>query len=128
MEIPKLYQPLTGSQYKIYVLTDGSNVQYIGTSKQSIRARLSAGLNAKKYAYQWKKLSSVCLSVWCFTELDKTQIENIEAELAFIVRQKTGEWPLGQNEIHFNNEYAEGKQMAEKLYQQLKKLSMLSEN
>ena len=47
--------------------------------------------------------------------MNKEQIENIEAELAFLIRTKTGKWPLNQNEIHFNNKFDNGKEIAEKM-------------
>jgi hypothetical protein len=48
------------------------------------------------------------------------QIENTEAELVFLIRQKTGRLPLHQNEIHFNNEYIDGRILAEELYKATK--------
>ena len=111
--------PLTSGQYKIYVLIDCSDVLYIGTTKQSIKNRLRSGLSAEIYSYKWNSHEVVNLVVWCFEELDKDQIENIEAEMAFLVRRDMGKWPLCQNEIHFNNKYEDGKLIAEVLYQQL---------
>lgn len=117
---------MTSNQYKIYILTDKKEVLYIGTSRQSIRNRLRSGLSANKYAYKWSDFSNVNLFVWCFNELDKgsqkekDEIENIEAELAFIVRHKTGKWPDCQNEIHFNNSFGQtGKKVAKEIYGQL---------
>ena len=120
-KIEKFYRPLTSSQYKIYILTDKKKVLYIGTTRQSIKDRLRSGLSAEYYAYKWKNFKTVNLFVWCFEELNKDKIENIEAELAFIVRQTTGKWPDCQNEIHFNNSFGQtGKLIANELYGQLK--------
>lgn len=118
--------PLTSEQYKIYIVTDTDNEKalYIGITQSSIRNRLRSGLSAKGqngyHGYKWKHFPTVNLFVWCFKELNKDQIENIEAELAFIVREKTGMWPHSQNEIHFNNCYIPtGKLMADEIYKQL---------
>ena len=44
-------------------------------------------------------------------------VESVEAELVYLVRNKTGKWPKNQNEIHFNNfEIEKAKQVAEKIY------------
>ena len=121
---PKLSKPLTGTDYKIYVITSNKKVLYVGTTKSSIRSRLNSGLKASGkngyHGYKWKNEKNIRIFVWNFTELDKYQTENIEAELAFNVRAKTGKWPEFQNEIHFNNSYEDkGKKIAEKMYQQI---------
>lgn len=120
----KLSTPLTGSDYKIYVLTADKKVLYIGTTKSSLKSRLNSGLKADGkngyHGYKWKNEKKIRIFVWNFAELDKYQTENIEAELAFNVRNKTGKWPKFQNEIHFNNSYEEkGKRIAEKMYEQI---------
>jgi hypothetical protein len=124
-EIETFPHPLTSEeQYKIYIVKNKEQVLYIGTTQSSIRNRLRSGLSAKGqngyHGYKWKGLPSVKLFVWCFEELNQPQIENIEAELAFIVRKETGKWPDCQNEIHFNNCYGQtGKSIAEEIYKQL---------
>jgi len=119
--IPKLSKPLTSSDYKIYVISLQNKVLYVGTTKSSIKSRLNSGLKASGengyHGYKWKNEKNVRIFIWNFTDLNKVQIENVEAELAFIVRTKTGKWPDSQNEIHFNNSYQEkGKVLAEKMY------------
>jgi hypothetical protein len=73
-------------------------------------------------------MKAVKLFVWCFKELKKDQIENIEAELAFNVRQTTGQWPDCQNEIHFNNFFGQnGRLIAKEILEQVNnKLSELT--
>jgi hypothetical protein len=94
-------------------------VLYIGTTSQSIKTRLNIGIK-NKYSYKWKDVKSdLFLFVFCFPEFDQDKIENIEAELAFLVRHKTGSWPTKQNEIHFNNEFKEGVEIAKKIYKEL---------
>jgi predicted GIY-YIG superfamily endonuclease len=124
-EIKAFEHPLTSDQFKIYIVTNEEKVLYIGTTQTNIRNRLRSGLSAKGlngyHGYKWKDLKSVGLFVWCFEESDKDKIENIEAELAFIVRLDTGNWPTHQNEIHFNNSYEKtGEIIAKKIYMQLK--------
>lgn len=121
---PNLSKPLTGSDYKIYIVTANKEVLYIGTTKSSLKSRLNSGLKANGkngyHGYKWKNEKKIRIFVWNFTELDKYQTENIEAELAFNVRNKTGKWPKFQNEIHFNNSYEEkGKRIAKKMYEQI---------
>lgn len=122
--IERFEYPLTSDHYKIYVLSSNKTIHYIGTTKDSIKNRIRNGLKANGkngyHGYKWRNLSSVNLSVWVFEELNKEQIENIEAELAFIVRLKTKSWPDFQNEIHFNNSFVPtGQLIAEKIYRQL---------
>lgn len=109
---------------KIYIVKHENDFLYVGTTVQSLTARFRYGLNAdgKKgyHGYKWKHKESVDLYVWCFEALDKTQIESIEAELAFLIRDKTGKWPLSQNEIHFNNEFDEGREIAQKMFELIK--------
>jgi predicted GIY-YIG superfamily endonuclease len=105
---------------KIYILKEDDSYLYIGTTSQSLSARFRQGFNADGkngyHGYKWKEKEKVQLYVWCFPDLDKLQIENIEAELAFLIRKKTGRWPLAQNEIHFNNDFKGGQAFAEKLF------------
>ncbi|EDP94760.1 hypothetical protein U8527_07560 [Kordia algicida OT-1] len=117
-----LSSPLTGSDYKIYVITWQKNIVYIGTTRDRIKNRLNSGLKGspKKgyHGYKWKDQEEIRVFIWNFPALNKEQTENIEAELAYIVRKKTGKWPKFQNEIHFNNKYEQkGKHMAENIYE-----------
>jgi hypothetical protein len=122
--ISKLSKPLTGLDYKIYVLVENKRILYIGTTKRSLKSRLNSGLKADGkngyHGYQWKGLKNVRILIWNFTDFDKKKIENVEAELAFVVRTQTGRWPELQNEIHFNNKFQEeGKKMANEMYNQI---------
>ncbi len=124
--IDKFCHPLTGNQYKIYVLVDTKNILYVGTTKLSIKNRLRYGLTVNGqngyHGYKWKGFPIVRLFVWCFEELDKEAIESIEAELVYLIRKKSGKWPTSQNEIHFNNSFVPaGQLIAEKIYRQLVK-------
>jgi hypothetical protein len=105
---------------KIYVIKHESDFLYVGTTTQSLSSRFRYGLKADGkngyHGYKWKRKESVDLYAWCFDTLSKIEIENIEAELVFLIRTKTGKWPQKQNEIHFNNEFDNGKGIAEKMF------------
>ncbi len=105
---------------KLYLIRDNEFYQYIGTTFQPINARLTQGLKANGkngyHGYKWKNKSKVELFVWAFYGLNKSEIENIEAEIAFKIRNKYGKWVLTQNEIHFNNDFIFGRVMAESIF------------
>jgi hypothetical protein len=48
-------------------------------------------------------------------------IEAIEGELVFLIRQRTGDWPRYQNEIHFTNSAA-AKKIAVKIYSKIQRV------
>lgn len=110
---------------KLYVVKSGSKVIYVGVTSQSIRNRLRYGLEADgKHGYQgykWKDyLSEVGILIWCFPEEPFKRIEAIEAELVYLVRNHTGQWPECQTEIHFHKVSEEEKKVAKSIYQALK--------
>ena len=104
----------------------------MGYASQSIGKRLGQGLRNsgvnKNLGYKWKQLLEVELFVFVFDkELkgnkhkdDKPFIdfaEAVEAEIVFLVKQNTGNWPEFQNEIHFNNnEIEKVKKIASQMY------------
>lgn len=105
---------------KLYILKDQKNYLYVGVTIQSLTARFRSGLDAVGkhgyHGYKWRDKAMVQLFVWSFVGLSKKQIENIESELVFVIRQQTGQWPINQTEIHFNNEYEPGKFIAKELF------------
>ena len=123
-ELKSFFKPLTENKYKLYILKNGNEFLYIGITRQSLRSRLHSGFNAKGvngyYGYKWKDLVNVKLFVWTFQNYSEIQLENIEAELTYLIRTKTKKWPLYQNEIHFNNEFAEGTEIAKEIFEILK--------
>ena len=55
------------------------------------------------HGYKWKdKLKQAELLIWTFPGIAKDSIETIEAELVYNIREKTGNWPKYQIEIHFH--------------------------
>ncbi|WP_273444716.1 hypothetical protein [Neolewinella agarilytica] len=98
---------------KIYVLTSpAGEFVYVGHTIRSI-GQISLRSNTP-YNYKWLTVGSwekLHLHVFLL-EIDsavtdtKLYGEAIEAEVVWLIRSKTGYWPLGQNEIHFNNNFS----------------------
>jgi hypothetical protein len=117
---------------KIYVLKYEGAIVYIGYASQSIGTRLGQGMRAAGlngyHGYKWKQVDKLELYVFVFDQQlqgskhkeDTPYInlaEAVEAELVYLVREKTGKWPEFQNEIHFNNtELENAKAIAADLY------------
>jgi len=95
---------------KLYVVMEGQDFHYVGITNTSIATRLRTGLKASGKAgyhgYKWKSHSTqLTLLVWSFPHKKKEfrlQLETIEAETVYLIRSRTGNWPLSQNEIHFH--------------------------
>ena len=98
---------------KLYVVKADSNIVYFGQTTQNMRTRLRQGLTAEGehgyYGYPWKGKPEVDILVWCFPEdEDPKYVETIEAELVFLFRQREGQWPSFQTEIHFHDSLKRG--------------------
>lgn len=113
--------------YKLYVLMEKGDFLYVGTTSRRLSERIWYGLSANGkngyHGYKWKQREKVRLLVWLFADIKKEEVEAIEAELAYQIREKTGFWPLAQNEIHFNNEFLPAKKYAESIFQCLKEMT-----
>jgi hypothetical protein len=117
---------------KIYILKKGEDILYVGFTQQSIGARLSGGMYASGsygyHGYKWKQdYDEVDLLVFVGDETFnvipdhdaqvKLKYEAIEAELVYLIRERTKRWPEYQNEIHFNNvDLDDAKKVAGKVY------------
>ncbi len=105
---------------KIYLVKSSNFYQYVGATFQPINKKLTQGLKANGksgyYGYKWKKLDKVEIIVWTFDGIDTSQMENIEAELVFQIRNKYGKWPESQNEIHFNNDFPFGRIIGQDIF------------
>lgn len=71
--------------------------------------RLRGGLKADGahgyHGYSWgKKNQEICLDVWYLDgeDIRPADLETIEAEVVFLYRQESGQWPQEQTEIHFH--------------------------
>jgi len=106
--------PATQSCPKIYTVIENNKILYVGMTCQPVRKRLYAAINANGnhgyYGYKFKHLDKLIIDIWIICDsnafgnssLNKTELETIEAEVAFLVRNIDGNWPRNQNEIHFH--------------------------
>lgn len=123
-KVKSFKQPVTKDKiHKLYVVKSESEVIYVGVTSQSIRNRLRDGLNAEGkhgyHGYKWKDLSEVDILIWCFPQESRDCIEAIEAELVYLIRQRIGNWPKHQMEIHFHDASDAEIQVAEAIFNEL---------
>lgn len=114
-------KPLTEKRYKLYVIKKNKEFLYIGITRQSLSSRFRLGFNADGgngyHGYKWKDMKRVKVLVWVFDNYNENQIESIEAELVYLVRKQTNRWPRFQNEIHFNNDFVNGENIATQIFE-----------
>jgi hypothetical protein len=110
---------------KLYTLAAGGKLLYVGIASQSMSSRLSSGFRAKGkggyHGYKWKTLRHrLALSVWTADREDKPatlrDLETIEAEVAFLCRQQSEQWPEYQHEIHFYSSLPVHREAAKEIY------------
>jgi len=78
-EACKFSKPASNGKHpKLYTLSAEGKLIYVGIASQSMASRLSFGFR-------------VVLR----------ELETVEAEVAFLCRQQSGQWPAYQTEIHF---------------------------
>ncbi len=94
---------------KLYVASQGGTLLYVGVTTQSMSVRLRGGLTADGthgyHGYSWgKKDHSIRLQIWYLNgdSGTTTDLETIEAEVVFLYRHESGQWPTAQTEIHFH--------------------------
>ncbi|MBU1179723.1 hypothetical protein KJ885_02165 [Patescibacteria group bacterium] len=109
---------------KIYLIRYKSKVIYVGITAQSISNRLRYGLNAQGkngyHGYKWKKIKEpLRLCIYTFKNDTEERVEAIEAEIVYLIRNKTGAWPEYQTEIHFHNATESEKKIAERIYNEI---------
>ena len=106
-------KPVTDKGGKVYVLQDDlGNIIYVGHTIRSI-GQITTRRHTP-YNYKWSggnhghkklRLSVFMLDVPGDCKDIQLYGEAVEAELVYLVREQTGHWPVGQNEIHFNNDF-----------------------
>lgn len=119
--------PATQPCEKLYLIKHGHSFCYIGKTSRPIAQRMYVGFNPHTetgyHGYPWRNLERVDVFVWP-TGLDKKETETVEAEVVFLVRKNTGQWPLHQTEIHFHNPVGKSKkrlrETAKSLYERLR--------
>ena len=105
---------------KLYVVRNGNGILYVGITSQGMSSRLWYGFKASGekgyYGYKWKdKITEAELLIWRFPGSTQKHIEAIEAELVYFIREKTGQWPKYQMEIHFHGTSESDRQVAESI-------------
>jgi len=118
-----VYPDISDKLPKLYIAKRGQEIYYVGITTQDIRKRLRQGFSAKGehgyYGYKWKDQKMVEILIWCFPGSSSEHIEAIEAELVYFIREKTGNWPKYQVEIHFQRASESEKQIAKAILGQL---------
>jgi len=99
--------PATEQIPKLYLIYKGSKILYAGVTVQSMSNRLRIGMKATGkggyHGYPWReKNDTLGLDVWWSKELKPKDMESIEAEVAYLYRKESGQWPSDQSEIHFH--------------------------
>lgn len=99
---------------KIYLLGTRDVLHYIGITGQPMARRLNYGPKADGkngyHGYPWKtEFGEFDLDIWQFSRSNSDSsihfAEAVEAEIAFLYKMHSGEWPTSQTEIHFSNKF-----------------------
>ena len=118
---------VAGNVPKLYVISEANKPIYVGVTKQPIRARLRFGFRSKGthgyYGYAWRHhMDQAVLDVWVQEEWVQDEekeplrdIETVEAEVIFLIRQEYGQWPEHQTEIHFHPSKAIHRKFAQQI-------------
>lgn len=98
---------------KLYVVVSNGSPIYVGVTRQSLARRFRLGWKADGssgyYGYAFRhKMTRATVDVWTLSRHYGTDrratlaIETIEAEVVFLLRKRSGQWPQYQTEIHFH--------------------------
>ena len=113
------YPDVSDNLPKLYVVKRGKDIYYVGMTTQDIRKRLRQGFSAQGehgyHGYKWKDQDTVELLTWSFPGSTRGYVEAIEAELVYFIREKTGNWPKYQMEIHFHGASETERQVAKSI-------------
>lgn len=111
---------------KLYTISCDDSLLYVGIAQQPMASRLSHGFKANGkggyHGYKWKFLeTNLKLSIWT-AKLNGVYaplyvMETIEAEVAFICRHRSGQWPTHQHEIHFSPSEQWHREAATRIYE-----------
>lgn len=113
---------------KIYLLKKDGEILYVGITKMPLSSRFRYGLTALGkngyYGYAWKALAprkgqSGPIDLFVYVYNSKERTEAIEAEVVYLIRNKTGRWPRYQTEIHFHQADDAEKEIAQGIYKQV---------
>lgn len=106
---------MTSSKPKLYIFSRDGQPVYVGATVQSMRSRLRYGWKATGkngfWGYSFRHDGSdIDLHVWHDSDpvnaraegkRSGSDIETIEAEVVYLIRHHTSQWPSHQTEIHF---------------------------
>jgi hypothetical protein len=126
---PHFVKPATAKKkLKLYVVSKDGELLYVGFTTQPMSARLRGGLRADGlhgyHGYSWgRKNSNVLLQIWYLAGDATTlaDLETIEAEVVFLFRLQSGQWPSGQTEIHFHQSTVLHRECANRIVEALGK-------
>ena len=111
---------------KLYTVTMGKTLIYVGIAKQPMSSRLNYGFKsngkAGYHGYKWKNIrEDLKLNVWVAKSgneyVSLSDIEVIEAEVAYLCRHLSGQWPTYQHEIHFHQSKHIHRKLAQAIYE-----------
>jgi len=122
-EISNFVAPSTKPGPKLYCVVDNEgNIHYIGQTKRSLAARMRSGFSPKSgsgyHGYKWRHNDGLYKLIVWFMSLED-HIETVEAEIVYLIRDRLGNWPLSQNEIHFFQSNQEQRELSEVLYENI---------
>lgn len=108
---PRFSGIASGKTPKIYIASDEGRPIYVGQTISPMSMRMRTGWNANGkngyHGYAWRRhLTSAQLDVWSHDDapegpLRHRDMETVEAEIVYLIRQRTDHWPRFQTEIHF---------------------------
>ena len=121
---PRFTSPATKRGPKVYAFADGDRLIYVGQTSQRMAGRMRLGFKADGttgyYGYRWRhSVRLVGCYVWSLHAVTGAEalhaLECIESEIVFSYRQKFGQWPLFQTEIHFHQSTPDHRKLAEEI-------------
>ena len=110
---------------KLYTISQGSHLYYVGIARAPMSSRINSGLKSSGkngyHGYKWKHIrSTMDLRVWTISKNNKliefSVMEAIEAEVAYMCRQESKQWPRHQQEIHFHQSKSDHRKIAKIIY------------
>ncbi len=110
---------------KLYTVVQDNVLLYVGIAKQPMSSRLNNGFKANGrngyHGYKWKTIrDNLKLNIWTASEnteyISFEEIEIIEAEVAYLCRRNSGQWPRHQHEIHFHQSNSTHRELAKIIY------------
>ncbi|PAQ01091.1 hypothetical protein LRP31_24120 [Mesorhizobium mediterraneum] len=126
---PRFAGNASGANPKLYIFSRDGVPIYVGATIRSMGARMRDGWKASGengfYGYRFRhEGSAVDLDVWADVDPVRrrdagmrsgSDIETIEAEVVYLLRHRTGQWPAYQTEIHFYQSNFEHRREAERV-------------